>query len=155
MSCLFDSFSSYLKNVYDVQASSHDIRQNICNYMSLDPSFGKDEPRLSEYMQWIGRGLDEYVKEMRLSSTWGGATEIMIFSELYCARVICFDIRPGGKRMVYEPSRRMPPLFNVAITWNGGHFEPLLTYKSHDSRGIKLKTMNRVTAIRTHQYFKT
>jgi len=130
MACLFRSLTALLHSqqlaATDPEQRQHELRQRICNVMAGNPQVG--EVRLSEYLDMSDEGpLEQYVSNMRQSHIWGGATEIIMFCELYRFRVRC---KPAGarqnestKEMVFESQHRSP-LYTGTITWNGGHFEP-------------------------------
>lgn len=140
MSCLFRALSAHTWNV-----DTEELRQKICDYLVRDPSISgapasfwvwADKSRGNEdYTETIAkRYLDRYVNEMRRSSTWGGAIEIISFCQMYRARICVYDIRRrnGNNAVYFQPGRDAVregdtveswPMY--AIQWSGGHYEPV------------------------------
>ena len=98
MSCLFNSLSYFIND-----KSSKDIRNIICDYLENN----------------------NYIKNMRQTSTWGGAIEIQCACNIWNLKIIVHNIRErNAKNIEFIPLNRN---FNkiIEITWNGGHYEPI------------------------------
>lgn len=129
MSCLFNSLSRFTPGV-----SSNDLRQKICDYLSKDSleqfnipntcSVESNEIKPSDVAKLEEMTLEKYISKMRLPSTWGGALEIAAFVRLYNMNVEVVNIRDrGGKPIDFiVPGNTI----KVKISWNGGHYEPIL-----------------------------
>jgi len=63
---------------------------------------------------------------MRSNAVWGGAPEIKSFCEMYKVNVIVKNIRGGNINEDITFSCNTPTNRWVVISWNGGHFEPVL-----------------------------
>lgn len=118
MSCLFHSLAYFVKT-----DSADLIRQKVCNFLALNRPLSHADA--TSYVLWeTQKPLDQYVREMRHSGTWGGAIEIQAFCELYGFSVRCIDQRTQ-RSFTYVPLNK---LFQRRITvlWQGAsHYEPL------------------------------
>lgn len=74
--------------------------------------------------------LQDYIRQMRSNATWGGAIEIKAFCDIYNVNVLVRNIRNENRDpntpdtiefLCNNNTNRL-----VEITWNGGHFEPVL-----------------------------
>ena len=86
---------------------------------------------LEQIVELDNVSIQDYIKHMRNNATWGGAIEIKAFCEMYNVNVEVINIRNNErdthskkeiKFLSHTPSNRW-----VSITWNGGHFEPVVT----------------------------
>lgn len=118
MSCLFESLSYYVNGV-----DSGRLRHVMCEFLSTNPSMFDnisvdDITKLESNMP-----IDQYIENMRKTSTWGGALEIKTFCEIFNIGV---DVKslPNNKLIEFVPSSGNP-IGKILITWNGGHFEPI------------------------------
>ena len=122
MSCLFNSLSRFVSD------SSENIRKNICDYLLTNPKL-YDEISASDYINWeSGKSLNDYVKQMRSSSTWGGAIEISAFTHLYAMNVNVLNIRDSGNYTIIKPiefKSNQKTNKSCTISWNGFHYEPI------------------------------
>lgn len=129
MSCLFNSLSRFTPGVNSMQ-----LRQKICDYLLLDSlgqtnipgtcSVESSDIKPSDVAKLEGMTLEQYISKMRLSSTWGGALEIATFIRLFNMDVEVVNIRDKNKKniefVVLGNTKK------VQISWNGGHYEPIL-----------------------------
>jgi hypothetical protein len=117
MSCLFNSLSHF------VSEDSFNIRQRICDYLTTNPVLF-DEISASLVIEWeTGSNLRDYVTRMRSPSTWGGATEIRCFVNMYKINVEVVNIRDSSGKSIVFTSASSPQ--TVRISWSGGHYEPI------------------------------
>lgn len=131
MSCLFNSFSSF-QNVVN-KDNSLAIRQKICDYIATNPILF-DDINANTIIEWeTNMNLQDYVKNMRSTFTWGGAIEIKCFCEIYNCNVEVVNIRSEGgitlltRNILFQSSKNLDlePFPLIRISWNGGHYEPL------------------------------
>jgi hypothetical protein len=128
MSCLFNSLSKFTPGV-----SSSELRQKICDFLLQDnleqyniPNVCSSESNIkpSDVAKLEGLSLEKYVAKMRSPSTWGGALEIAAFIRLYNKNVEVVNIRDkNNKPIEFVVSGNTT---KVMISWNGGHYEPIL-----------------------------
>jgi hypothetical protein len=118
MSCLFDSLSHYLPAYTSVE-----LRQIICNHLAGDNYVA--HARATEQVRWnFNTSLQEYVRKMRQTSTWGGAIEIQTFCELFMCSVRCST---PPRSSVATKDITFVPLHGIwthvcTINWDGGHY---------------------------------
>lgn len=116
MSCLFQSLG-HLTGVDPTK-----LRHAICDFILQNTELmeGVDTAKVVEWESQ--QSLDDYVRRMRSTSTWGGATEIAAFVNMYNIPVTVVDLR-SQKNIDFKPNRRTRKKALV-ITWNGSHYEP-------------------------------
>jgi hypothetical protein len=129
MSCLFNSLSRFTPGVNSTQ-----LRQKICDHLTLDSlgqtnipgtcSIDSIDIKPSDVAKLEGMTLEQYISKMRLNSTWGGALEIASFIRLFNIDVEVVNIRDKNKKNIeFVVSGNTK---KVQISWNGGHYEPIL-----------------------------
>ncbi len=122
MSCLFNSLSKF------VEDDSSTIRKKICDYLETNP-FLMEETKAEDIINWESNiNLNNYVLRMRNHSSWGGAIEIRCFCNLYNLNVEVVNIRDRKKDTIffYTKNTAKPLDKPIKISWNGGHYEPIL-----------------------------
>jgi len=121
MSCLFQSLSAFIKNI-----SSTDMRRMIVEYLEKDPVIFKNpDQRLSDILNIDNVPLVHYIEMMKKDYTWGGAIEIKAFCELFSCRVIVI-VLSSKKQIEFCPSVIHHKMPEFRISWDGGHYEPIL-----------------------------
>lgn len=116
MSCLFNSLS------YFIPESSSSIRQQICNYLENNNKIIDGiETRDILNMESI-----DYIQSMRNPSTWGGAIEIQAACNIWKMSINVHDIRGGTKSIICFIPVVTEVLKTINISWNGGHYEPIM-----------------------------
>lgn len=124
MSCLFNSLSHFVGD------DANTIRQKICDFLNQDGCLF-DNIRCSDVTQWgEQKGLEEYVRNMRSTSTWGGAIEIKAFCELYKRVVKVYSTRANDLNVIpvaeFVPqSSNVCDGFPVSLLWTGSHYDPM------------------------------
>lgn len=115
MSCLFDSFSYFLK------IPSFQIRQMICDYMeqALPILDGLDTNTL------LSIESPNYIVIMRNQGTQGGAIEIQVACNIWNLVIKVVNIRDHTKDIKFKPLKGIERHKKIKITWNGGHYEPV------------------------------
>lgn len=132
MSCLFNSLSKFIPDI-----SSSELRQKICDFLLLDnlekynivnTCSLESDIKPSDVTSLEGMTLGEYVAKMRSPSTWGGALEIAAFIRLYNMNVEVVNIRDKNSKPIEFVV--LGNTTKVKISWNGGHYEPILQASS-------------------------
>jgi hypothetical protein len=102
------------------------LRQHICNYLETNPPLMEDMS-LSDIvaLEDISSSKEEYVRQMRNSSTWGGAIEIKAFCDLFGA-IVEVSVKSTHEKIVFVPSATTLPTLIARIEWQGHHFEPII-----------------------------
>jgi hypothetical protein len=115
MSCLFNSLSAFIPK------SSYDIRQDICNYLEQNHPLveGLDTKFILDLEN------PNYIRDMRRTSTWGGANEIQAACSIWKMRIIVKNYRNHGQKDIEFVPVNQPYEKTVYVYWTGGHYEPI------------------------------
>jgi len=115
MSCLFNSLS------YFIPESSYDIRQKICDYLE------KNNEIIDGLETNFILNLENpnYIRDMRKTSTWGGANEIQTACILWKLQIIVKNYRNRGNKDIDFLPLNGDYERTIKIYWTGGHFEPI------------------------------
>lgn len=121
MSCLFQSLGTLCGQ------DPTQLRLRICDYLETNPKLmeGADAAAVIEWES--NQTMPDYVRHMRSTSTWGGATEIAAFVNMMGKAVVVVDLRSNKKITFLPKSRRRLPreIETLIISWNGYHYEPI------------------------------
>lgn len=104
-----------------------ELRKEICDFLATNPHLmeGVDAETV---IQWESeKKIDDYVKTMRSSNTWGGAVELSCFTLMTGHSVVVHDLSTG-KEIEFLPSsrrRHRRRRHTLHISWTGNHFEPV------------------------------
>lgn len=128
MSCLFESLGRFV-NLHPSQ-----LRAEICNYLISDPVLVGElkTSQIVEHQPDIctttyenqdeQSKLKKYVSEMSKPIVMGGAVEIIAFCNMYKKNVVVRQINhPDMKHIEFIGENST---HTIAISWNGGHYEP-------------------------------
>ena len=115
MSCLFNSLSAFIRE------TSYDIRQMVCDYLERDYPIinGLDTKFILELEN------PNYIRDMRKTSTWGGANEIQAACSIWRLRVIVKNYRDRGEKDIEFIPIHGEYVKTVSLYWTGGHYEPI------------------------------
>jgi hypothetical protein len=115
MSCLFNSLS------YFINDDSFKIRQIICDYLQENKPIidGLDTKEILNYEN------DNYIQNMRNTSTWGGAIEIQCACNIWNVRIIVLNNRDSGNRSIEFIQLSGQYERTIYLDWTGGHYEPV------------------------------
>lgn len=118
MSCLFDSLSYFFK------IDSNTTRQKICDYLENN-EIVIDGIETNFILSLDFSNPEEYIKNMRLPYTWGGAIEIQAACNLWHIKIIIHNKRNiPNTRIEFLPIKSN---YNIEInlSWTGNHYEPI------------------------------
>tara|TARA_Y100000816_G_scaffold278558_1_gene249854 strand:+ start:266 stop:619 length:354 start_codon:yes stop_codon:yes gene_type:complete len=115
MSCLFNSFSYFLK------LDSRSIRNKICDYLQENKPIidGLDTKMI------LDMDRPNYIQRMRNMSTWGGAIEIQAACNIWNLSIIVHNIRDKTHKTIEFIPINNTQNKKIEITWSGGHYEPI------------------------------
>lgn len=118
MSCLFNSLNHFIGE------GSYEIRQKICNYLQENNPI-IDGLKTNSILETENLSAEQYISNMRLTSTMGGAIEIQCACNIWGMQINVNNCRDGNNQII-----EFIPLNNshnkiVYIYWNGGHYEPI------------------------------
>jgi hypothetical protein len=118
MSCLFNSLS------YFIEEDSTIIRNKICDYLQENKPI-IDGIETNEILIFENNNVNQYIQNMRLLHTWGGAIEIQCACNIWKLKINVLNHRDSNNRIIefiplngiYEKT--------INIYWTGGHYEPI------------------------------
>jgi hypothetical protein len=119
MSCLFNSLNYFIKE------GSLQIRQKICDYLQENKPI-IDGLATSEVLMFETQNPNDYISNMRLQSTWGGAIEIQCACNIWQLRINVKNYRDNNNKSIeFLP---LNSIYNETINvyWTGGHYEPII-----------------------------
>ena len=115
MSCLFDSIA------YFVKLDGFSVRQIICNYLEANNP--------------IMEGLDtktilsiedpEYIKKMRITTTFGGGPELKAASNIWNIKIIVFINKQLTEKIEFIPLSNTHQ-GHIELFWTGNHYDPIV-----------------------------
>jgi len=111
MSCLFRSLSKF------INLKTYELRQEICNFLEQNPVL-LDSEKVNDLIKTQNIQPENYIQNMRQSSTWGGGIEIKAFCDIYNYQVNVHI--PGNITIPFYP--RLLPVKIINISWSGNHF---------------------------------
>ena len=114
MSCLFNSFSAVL----ETKTCPNALRQQVCDFIQA-----KSETLLEGISSdvLLGKPLEQYVRQMRSTSTWGGGIEIKAVCELHGVNV---RVRCANNKEIEFCPTTVPVKQCVVLNWTGSHYTP-------------------------------
>jgi hypothetical protein len=123
MSCLFDSLNHFIGE------GSYEIRQKICDYLQENKEI-IDGLGTNNILELENCSSEQYISNMRITSTWGGAIEIQCACNIWKLKINVKNYRDNNNRNI-----EFLPLNNsynktINIYWTGGHYEPLKNLES-------------------------
>jgi len=118
MSCLFNSLSYFLHE------DSITIRQKICDYLHENKPI-IDGLDTKEVLLLESNNVENYISNMRNTSTWGGAIEIQSACNIWNIQINVSNYRDNNEKHIeFIPING--DISNVLnIYWTGGHYEPI------------------------------
>lgn len=119
--CLFESLAKFSNR------NHLELRESLCDFLEERPILG--EYRVGDdFLKFeMGDDVDEYIKHMRNSDTWGGAIEIQAFCELTGVKVnvLALESPTNPKRSSYEHVPKEWKQGTLYVLYTGNHFEPI------------------------------
>lgn len=118
MSCLFNSLNYFIKE------GSYEIRQKICDYLQDNKPI-IDGLETNDVLIFENQNVNNYITNMRLTSTWGGAIEIQCACIIWKLRINVKNYRDNNNKIIeFLP---LNSIYNETINvyWTGGHYEPI------------------------------
>lgn len=116
MSCLFDSLARFIQ---DERVDGAIVRKVICEYLKSDPKMIDDMTASEVIKNETGLNLEQYISNMQMGSTFGGAIEIRAFTRVFKLNVLVNSI-PNKKEIEFVENKR----YRWAVLyWTGNHYE--------------------------------
>lgn len=121
MSCLFNALTLLLRSEMK-SLKINDMRQTLIEYMEHNQSQTIAGTTIKEWLlmiQEVERSSD-YLSGMRLSSTWGGAPEIIIAANFFNVKITIMS--RGLKIATFEPEGSKKVKAHLFLHWKNGHY---------------------------------
>jgi hypothetical protein len=121
MSCLFNSFAKYFAKIGKPEFTSFSIRTLICDYLNKDPILLSGK----KFSEIILTNKEDYITQMRRTSTWGSAIEIRAACNIFRI-IIIVKVISSGREIEFLPSKcneNCCVYSRLIITWSGSHYE--------------------------------
>jgi hypothetical protein len=107
----------------DIYLVPQEIRNRICDYLE------QNEPVIdgidTSVLLSMDGPSDEYISNMRRSSTWGGAIEIQAACNIWRTAIIVQNRRGSEQSDIEFLPVKGAAQSSVAVQWTGGHYEPV------------------------------
>ena len=118
MSCLFNSLNHFIRE------GSYEIRQKICNYLQENRQI-IDGLSTNYILELDNCSAEQYISNMRLMSSWGGAIEIQCACNIWGLQINVKNYRDNNNRIIeFIPLNKSHNKI-INIYWTGGHYEPI------------------------------
>ena len=133
MSCLYRALSYFHQ-----QYNTDQMRAMLCRYLGSNPelSMGK----ASQVIPWeTGQSLQQYLHRMSNRSSWGGAIEIKAYADLFNTNVKVYSM-PNRRAIEFLTANNPENCKWVAISWTGGHYEPIRSQQEHQTMERAIST---------------
>jgi ubiquitin thioesterase OTU1 len=114
-SCLFSSIGYLIDNKNFNETTKLQYRQLLANY--LEASSNIDAVTLGT------NSKEEYIESIQNPSTWGGAIELKLFSEMFQIEIASIDVQ-SNRVDIFGQDKNYPQ--RIFVVYNGVHYDPLV-----------------------------
>ena len=114
-SCLFSSIGYLIDNKNFNETTKLQYRQLLANY--LEASSNIDAVTLGT------NSKEEYIESIQNPSTWGGAIELKLFSEMFQIEIASIDVQ-SNRVDIFGQDTNYPQ--RIFVVYNGVHYDPLV-----------------------------
>ena len=120
-SCLFSSFGYLVEKNKFSDMTSLKIRQAVVNAILSEKKYD---------ITILGQPKESYIEFIQNPSSWGGATELKILSDLYQIQIVAIDVK-SMKHYLFGEDSKFPK--RIYVVHNGVHYDPLVMTISSDA----------------------
>ena len=117
MSCLFAALGQLLGRPH------HRVRHEICDFMAQNLHRPFQGTTVRQWIEWQGERPHQYIARMRGASSWGGAMEIAMATQLYHVDVTVAAARDQRRLAHFVMDDTRSARHHLFITWTGNHYE--------------------------------
>jgi len=119
MSCLFESLAIFFKH-----GNHQKIRNDICNYLE------QNKPIIDGLETKFILSLENpnYIRAMRMLSTWGGGIEIQVACNIWRLRIIVHNLQQQRNNKIEFLPILGEYYHTIEIAWTGNNYTPLKKY---------------------------
>ena len=114
-SCLFSSIGYLIDNKNFNETTKLQYRQLLANYSEASSNI--DAVTLGT------NSKEEYIESIQNPSTWGGAIELKLFSEMFQIEIASIDVQ-SNRVDIFGQDKNYPQ--RIFVVYNGVHYDPLV-----------------------------
>jgi len=119
-SCLFSSIGYLIDNKNFSETTRLQYRQLLANYLE----------GITIDAVTLGMSKEEYIESIQNPSTWGGAIELKLFSEMFQIEIASIDVQ-SNRVDIFGQDKNYPQ--RIYVLYNGVHYDPLVMAYTEDS----------------------
>lgn len=120
-SCLFSSIGYLLDHKNFSETTKLQYRQLLSNHLE---SITIEEATL-------GMPKNEYIDNIQNPSTWGGAIELKLFSDMFQIEIASIDVQ-SNRVDIFGQDKKYPQ--RIYVVYNGVHYDPLVMAYTEDPK---------------------
>lgn len=120
-SCLFSSVGYLLDHNNFSETTKLQYRQLLSNHLE---SITIEEATL-------GMSKDNYIEHIQNPSTWGGAIELKLFSDMFQIEIASIDVQ-SNRVDIFGQDKKYPQ--RIYVVYNGVHYDPLVMAYTEDPK---------------------
>lgn len=120
-SCLFSSIGYLIDNKGFNDTTKLQYRQLLVNYL--------ENANLEEGLLEIPK--PDYLENIQNPSTWGGAIELKLFSDMFQVEIASIDVQ-SNRVDIFGQDKNYPQ--RIYVLYNGVHYDPLVMAITEDSK---------------------
>ena len=142
-SCLFSSIGYLVDNKNFSENTKYQYRQLLVNYL--------EDNNLESGMLEIPK--EDYIENIQNPSTWGGAIELKLFSDMLQIEIASIDVQ-SNRVDIFGQDKNYPQ--RIYVLYNGVHYDPLVMAYTEDSKDdiTNFASDDNETLISLHEYVK-
>lgn len=119
-SCLFSSIGYLIDNKNFNETTRLQYRQLLANYLE----------GITIDAVTLGMSKEEYIESIQNPSTWGGAIELKLFSEMFQIEIASIDVQ-SNRVDIFGQDKNYPQ--RIYVLYNGVHYDPLVMAYTEDN----------------------
>ena len=120
-SCLFSSIGYLIDNKGFNDTTKLQYRQLLVNYL--------ESTNLEQGVLEIPK--PDYLENIQNPSTWGGAIELKLFSDMFQVEIASIDVQ-SNRVDIFGQDKNYPQ--RIYVLYNGVHYDPLVMAMTEDSK---------------------
>jgi ubiquitin thioesterase OTU1 len=120
-SCLFSSIGYLVDNKNFSESTKYQYRQLLVNYL--------EDNNIDSEMLEIPK--EDYIENIQDPSTWGGAIELKLFSDMLQVEIASIDVQ-SNRVDIFGQDKKYPQ--RIYVLYNGVHYDPLVMAYTEDSK---------------------
>lgn len=118
-SCLFSSIGYLIDNKNFSETTKYQYRQLLVNYL--------EDNNVEAGMLEIPK--EDYIENIQNPSTWGGAIELKLFSDMLQIEIASIDVQ-SNRVDIFGQDKNYPQ--RIYVLYNGVHYDPLVMAYTED-----------------------